>query len=1156
MKKRLLSALLALILVISLMPTVVFAETTTITNIQVSGVAAPVAGQTASYNYTLPADAGYEKDVEEGDNCAWVVSDSKPSSYNVLRNDTWYYPTDDESLVFEGGKYYTFIIFATVKEGYSFADEVTGTVNGMEANTYPYSLPGQYDVWYTFYCDTPVAEDKVIRDVTVTHVKAPVAGEDTSIGVIVDCKGIKSYGLSWAELDEVPTSVNQIKNATYYSNSFTAKAGKVYVAVASFMTEEGYRFASDWAATVNGSAATFVEAPYENTAVVYYVFDQLPLPGAIDLWVNGVQVHEGNMSDILGSSSGISFDPATGTLTFAKMANLSQVHEGYAIYSALGKDLNIALKDGPNTIPSIYSDAGVSISANTGAPVLYSAVNIHAAGDVNISNAGSGIMLYSTATITGKNITISAKTDGAPLCSSGMTIDASGKVEITNDESVACAYLIGGSLTVKNSSGVTLKAQCNVPLLTGAPDITSTGDVTITSLGSSNVIASNCKIKGKNVTITGKTTSPMITGNVEIDAAGKVTLINDETVVGSQLVAGSLTITKSTGVELKNNTSSAPTIGNAVNIKSTGDVSVTNAGTGFVFSSETNITGKNVTITGKNTIDAPLCTSSVTIDATGDVKILNEAAEGKYQLVSGTLTVKNSASVTLKAHSGTSPMLGTIDVTSTGDVSITNLGSGFVTYAPSTIKGNNISINGNTKGNPVCSTLEIDATGKVEIINDDSAEAAILVSGTLNIKNATDVTLRANTSAPLLVSPTTINATGDVSITNLGKNITLNGGATIKGRNVTVTGKSQGTPMCTGNVEIDATGKVVIHNDVTEKGYMLVSGNLNIKNSTAVSLIGFTEDAPLNGGVLNVNTSGDVLIVNNGANNAVGNNLSVTVGSGAPMTFGENITRTIKTTAPVAEIRVSKNADGSGYTAWAGEDPSAYHYVYIKATTYTLTTQVEGGNGRVSDGKAGIVPGTVETVTFTPNEGYMLDKVTVNGTEVTVTGNTLEVTMDGNKAVIVTYKEIPHVHAFDQQVASSDHVKTAPTCKAPGVYFKSCVCGENGTETFVGTKLDPENHESTEFTYTNNKNGTHKKLHKCCGAVANDKGACSYGSDNVCDSCGYKKTTSGNQGSTDKPGTDSPATGDSSQLLLWMTMMALSACCLAAMVFTRKRRAR
>lgn len=73
-------------------------------------------------------------------------------------------------------------------------------------------------------------------------------------------------------------------------------------------------------------------------------------------------------------------------------------------------------------------------------------------------------------------------------------------------------------------------------------------------------------------------------------------------------------------------------------------------------------------------------------------------------------------------------------------------------------------------------------------------------------------------------------------------------------------------------------------------------------------------------------------------------------------------------------------------------------------TTYSLTTRVNGGHGTISESKAGRPAGSHETVVFTPDSGYKIDTVTVNGVKADVRSNMLEVIMDADKTVIVTYK--------------------------------------------------------------------------------------------------------------------------------------------------------
>ena len=71
---------------------------------------------------------------------------------------------------------------------------------------------------------------------------------------------------------------------------------------------------------------------------------------------------------------------------------------------------------------------------------------------------------------------------------------------------------------------------------------------------------------------------------------------------------------------------------------------------------------------------------------------------------------------------------------------------------------------------------------------------------------------------------------------------------------------------------------------------------------------------------------------------------------------------------------------------------------------FDVITSVDGGNGTITPSKIGVVEGTKVEITFTPNAGYMIDKVLVNTVETTVTGNKIELTVNEEK---VSYKKIP-----------------------------------------------------------------------------------------------------------------------------------------------------
>ncbi|MEF2932680.1 MAG: hypothetical protein U0O43_07425 [Clostridia bacterium] len=75
--------------------------------------------------------------------------------------------------------------------------------------------------------------------------------------------------------------------------------------------------------------------------------------------------------------------------------------------------------------------------------------------------------------------------------------------------------------------------------------------------------------------------------------------------------------------------------------------------------------------------------------------------------------------------------------------------------------------------------------------------------------------------------------------------------------------------------------------------------------------------------------------------------------------------------------------------------------------TFNVITSVPGGNGTITPSKIGVIEGSKVKITFTPNTGYMVDKVLVNGIEKTATGNEIEITVDEEKTVEVSYKKIP-----------------------------------------------------------------------------------------------------------------------------------------------------
>ena len=79
----------------------------------------------------------------------------------------------------------------------------------------------------------------------------------------------------------------------------------------------------------------------------------------------------------------------------------------------------------------------------------------------------------------------------------------------------------------------------------------------------------------------------------------------------------------------------------------------------------------------------------------------------------------------------------------------------------------------------------------------------------------------------------------------------------------------------------------------------------------------------------------------------------------------------------------------------------------VVKNTFDVITSVPGGNGTITTSILDVVEGTKVEITFTPNTGYMIDKVLVNTVETTVIGNKIELTVNEEKDVKVSYKKIP-----------------------------------------------------------------------------------------------------------------------------------------------------
>ncbi len=253
---------------------------TEIARVTVTGVMTPVAGEEASFSWTIPADANYVKDANSGgDDCAWIVTDTAPTDWDSMVPESgvveWYYASgygQDDKLVFEAGKYYTFMIYLKSGEDATFASGVPATINGNMADTQEYTNHLKLAIWYTFALPaqggTPTPTE--IDSISITGVTAPVDGEtmsfdwslpadsglypydDTVASLYKDCCWIVA-DRSYDKLSDIWLNGTRYYESSYDGETFEAETYVTFLAYVG--ADSGYVFADSVTGSINGTAA-------------------------------------------------------------------------------------------------------------------------------------------------------------------------------------------------------------------------------------------------------------------------------------------------------------------------------------------------------------------------------------------------------------------------------------------------------------------------------------------------------------------------------------------------------------------------------------------------------------------------------------------------------------------------------------------------------------------------------------------------------------------------------------------------------------------------------------------------------------------------------------------------------------------------------------
>ena len=199
--------------------------------------------------------------------------------------------------------------------------------------------------------------------------------------------------------------------------------------------------------------------------------------------------------------------------------------------------------------------------------------------------------------------------------------------------------------------------------------------------------------------------------------------------------------------------------------------------------------------------------------------------------------------------------------------------------------------------------------------------------------------------------------------------------------------------------------------------------------------------------------------------------------------------------------------------------------------------------------------------------------------------------------------QLGHTHVFDKEIAENQYLASKASCTDPAKYYKSCKCGEKGTETFTsgemlghtegtawekdatghwhtcivagcGVIIDtskaehtPDREAATEtdpikcsvcgyeivpvLTHTHAHSSEWKSdkdnhWNECaCGDKANTAAHMDENTDGKCDTCEYVVSV---------PDNDNPQTGDNSMISLWIILLCVSGLGIVVTTVCRKKK--
>ena len=271
MKKRILSIMLCLVMLVGLIPAAALAEETATTEISsiAAMITAPAIGETPAATATLTPAGG----VTCGLVFWFKLSDSK--NPEAASTEEWIAIEDGET--FDIGYYYKVNISAAKAEGFTFADSVSGSVNEQSC-TVTNMFGAAMVLTYVF---EPLAEETATTEINsiAAEITAPAIGETPAATATLTPAGGVTCGLVfWFKLsDSKNPEAASTEEWIAIEDGETFDIGYYYKVNISAAKAEGFTFAGSVSGSVNGQSCTVTDM-FGAAKVLTYVFEPLAEP--------------------------------------------------------------------------------------------------------------------------------------------------------------------------------------------------------------------------------------------------------------------------------------------------------------------------------------------------------------------------------------------------------------------------------------------------------------------------------------------------------------------------------------------------------------------------------------------------------------------------------------------------------------------------------------------------------------------------------------------------------------------------------------------------------------------------------------------------------------------------------------------------------------